>query len=224
MEFGIWVEPEMVNPDSDLYRAHPEWALTTDGYEPVLARNQLVLDLAHARGVRPRPRPARRAAARPRHLVREVGHEPRPHRRERRRRRAGTHRRRSRCTAARRAARRHPAVEFESCSSGGARIDHEILQRTERVWTSDCNDALERQTIQRGASMLIPPELMGAHIGPSAAHTTGRTARPRVPGRHGAVRPPRCRVEPAGARPTRARCTRRGDRAPPAVPSAAALG
>ena len=47
MEFGIWVEPEMVNPDSDLYRAHPEWALTTEGYEPVLARNQLVLDLAN---------------------------------------------------------------------------------------------------------------------------------------------------------------------------------
>ena len=45
MEFGIWVEPEMVNPDSDLYRAHPEWALTTEGYEPVLGRHQLVLDL-----------------------------------------------------------------------------------------------------------------------------------------------------------------------------------
>ena len=70
---------------------------------------------------------------------------------------------------------RHPMVEIESCSSGGARIDHEILKRTERVWTSDCNDALERQTIQRGASMLIPPELMGAHIGPHTAHTTHRT-------------------------------------------------
>ncbi len=69
---------------------------------------------------------------------------------------------------------RHPGVEIESCSSGGARIDHEILRRTERVWTSDCNDALERQTIQRGASMLIPPELMGAHIGPERSHTTGR--------------------------------------------------
>ena len=46
MQFGIWVEPEMVSPDSGLYRAHPEWALTTDGYEPVLARNQLVLELA----------------------------------------------------------------------------------------------------------------------------------------------------------------------------------
>jgi alpha-galactosidase len=69
----------------------------------------------------------------------------------------------------------HPDVEIESCSSGGARIDHEILRRTERVWTSDCNDALERQTIQRSASLLIPPELMGAHIGPPTAHTTGRT-------------------------------------------------
>jgi alpha-galactosidase len=71
--------------------------------------------------------------------------------------------------------RRHPDVEFESCASGGGRVDHEILRRTERVWTSDCNDALERQTIQRGASMLIPPEVMGAHIGPTRAHTTGRS-------------------------------------------------
>jgi alpha-galactosidase len=69
---------------------------------------------------------------------------------------------------------RHPDVEFESCSSGGGRVDHEILRRTARVWTSDCNDALERQVIQRGASMLIPPELMGAHIGPERSHTTGR--------------------------------------------------
>ena len=64
---------------------------------------------------------------------------------------------------------------WRHCASGGARIDHEILRRTERVWTSDCNDALERQTIQRGASMLIPPEVMGAHIGPTTSHTTGRT-------------------------------------------------
>ena len=66
-------------------------------------------------------------------------------------------------------------MEFESCSSGGARIDLAILQRTERVWTSDCNDALERQTIQRYASQLIPLEVIGAHVGPPTAHTTGRT-------------------------------------------------
>jgi hypothetical protein len=68
----------------------------------------------------------------------------------------------------------HPHVEIESCSSGGARIDHEILRRTCRVWTSDSNDALDRQSIQRGASMFVPPEVMGAHIGPTRSHTTGR--------------------------------------------------
>ncbi|TSA54110.1 MAG: alpha-galactosidase, partial [Actinobacteria bacterium] len=68
----------------------------------------------------------------------------------------------------------HPSVEIESCASGGGRIDHEILRRTERVWTSDCNDALERQIIARGTSMLVPLEVLGAHIGPPTAHTTGR--------------------------------------------------
>jgi alpha-galactosidase len=69
----------------------------------------------------------------------------------------------------------HPAVEIESCASGGGRVDFEILRRTQRVWASDCIDALERQTIQRGVSMFLPPELMGAHIGAPTAHTTGRT-------------------------------------------------
>ncbi|HSP27132.1 MAG TPA: alpha-galactosidase, partial [Ilumatobacteraceae bacterium] len=175
MEFGIWVEPEMVNPDSELVRNHPDWPLTTDGYEPVLGRSQLVLDLG---------RPAAFAHVLD-HLdalladhdiayvkwdmnrdhVQGSGASGSP----------GTHAQ----TVAVYALldelrRRHPDVEFESCASGGGRIDHEILQRVERVWTSDCNDALERQTIQRGASMLIPPEVMGAHIGPTRAHTTGR--------------------------------------------------
>ncbi len=176
MEFGIWVEPEMVNPDSDVYRAHPDWALTTDGYEPVLGRRQLVLDLSNPEAFafvfehldallrdheisyvkwdmnRDHVQGSNASGA------------------------AGTHgqtRALYRLIDELRAA--HPGVEFESCASGGGRIDHEILRRTERVWTSDCNDALERQTIQRGASMLIPPEVMGAHIGPRTAHTTGRT-------------------------------------------------
>jgi len=175
MQFGIWVEPEMVNPDSDLYRAHPEWALTTDGYEPVLGRHQLVLDLAqpgaylHVR--------AQLDALLADHDISYVkwdmnrdhvqgsGADGA----------AGT---RAQTLALYRLLDelrgRHPAVEFESCASGGGRIDHEILRRAERVWTSDCNDALERQTIQRGASMLIPPEVMGAHIGPRRAHTTSR--------------------------------------------------
>jgi alpha-galactosidase len=175
MEFGIWVEPEMVNPDSDLYRAHPEWALTTDGYEPVMARNQLVLNLAHPNAFE--------------HILGQLDALLRDHdvqyvKWDMNRNHvqgsgsdgaAGT---RAQTLAFYRLVdelgARHPGVEIESCSSGGARIDLEVLRRTHRVWTSDCNDALERQTTQRGASMLITPELMGAHIGPTRSHTTGR--------------------------------------------------
>ncbi len=175
MEFGIWVEPEMVNPDSDLYRTHPDWALVTAGYEPVLGRQQLVLDLAN---------PGAYA-----HVLGQLDALLRDHdisyvkwdmNRDHAQGSgadgaAGTH---AQTLALYRLlddlGERHPSVEIESCSSGGARIDHEILRRTVRVWTSDCNDALERQTIQRGASMFIPPEVMGAHIGPFRSHTTGR--------------------------------------------------
>jgi alpha-galactosidase len=69
----------------------------------------------------------------------------------------------------------HQNVEFESCASGGGRIDHEILRRADRVWTSDCIDPFRRQNIQRGASMFVPNEIMGAHIGAEKAHTTGRS-------------------------------------------------
>jgi alpha-galactosidase len=176
MQFGIWVEPEMVNPDSDLYRAHPDWALVDSSYQPVLARNQLVVDLAQ---------PDAYAHVRDqlhallgdhdvsfvkwdmnRNHVHASGHDGAP----------GTH---AQTLALYRLLDElralHPTVEFESCASGGGRVDFEILRRTERVWASDCIDALERQTIQRGLSMFLPPELMGSHIGAPTAHTTGRT-------------------------------------------------
>lgn len=175
MDFGLWFEPEMVSPDSDVYRAHPEWVLATEGYEPVMGRHQLVLNLAH---------PAAYAHVRDhlhavlrdheiafvkwdmnRHHVQAAGSDGA----------AGTH---AQTVALYRLLDElrvlHPMVEFESCASGGGRVDFGILARTDRVWTSDCNDALERQTIQRGVSMLVPPELMGCHIGPPTAHTTGR--------------------------------------------------
>ena len=175
MEFGIWIEPEMVNPDSELHRDHPEWALGTDGYEPVLGRNQLVLDLAnpdafaHVLGLLD-------AVLRDHDIAYVKWDMNRDHvHGSGARGAAGTHAQTLAVYALFDELRsRHPAVEFESCASGGGRVDLEILCRVERVWTSDCNDALERQTIQRGASMLIPPEVMGAHIGPSRAHTTGR--------------------------------------------------
>jgi alpha-galactosidase len=69
---------------------------------------------------------------------------------------------------------RHPGLEIESCASGGARVDLGVLEHTDRVWASDCNDAVERQAIQRWTGLLLPPELVGAHVGPPVAHTTGR--------------------------------------------------
>jgi alpha-galactosidase len=68
----------------------------------------------------------------------------------------------------------HPDVEIEACASGGGRADWGMLSRTERVWTSDSNDALDRFEIQRGASLFLPLEVMGAHVGPAACHITGR--------------------------------------------------
>jgi alpha-galactosidase len=175
MEFGIWVEPEMVNPDSDLYRAHPDWALVTDGYVPVLGRNQLVLDLG-------RPEAFEHVLGQLDALLadHDISYVKWDMNRDHVQGSGATGAPGTRAQTVALYAlldelrRRHPTVEFESCASGGGRVDHEILRRTERVWTSDCNDALERQTIQRGASMLIPPEVMGAHIGPTRAHTTGR--------------------------------------------------
>ncbi|MET4921584.1 alpha-galactosidase [Streptomyces sp. PSRA5] len=176
MEFGLWVEPEMVNPDSDLARAHPEWILATGGRLPPESRRQQVLDLGHAGAY---TYLLERLDAlvgeygidylkwdHNRDLV-EAGHSPTGA--------AGVH---VQTAAAYRLLdelrARHPGLEIESCSSGGGRIDLGILERTDRVWTSDCIDALERQRIQRWTGLLLPPELLGAHVGSPVAHTTGR--------------------------------------------------
>lgn len=175
MQFGIWVEPEMVNPDSELFRDHRDWVLTDDRYEPILHRHQLVVDLTNDDAFDHIHTALDRLLSD--HAIDFVKwdmNRPHIHAADHRG-AAGTHRQ---TLALYRLLDRlradHPGVEIESCASGGGRIDHEILQRTDRVWTSDSNDALERQRIQYGASMLIPPELMGAHIGPRRAHTTGR--------------------------------------------------
>ncbi len=175
MDFGIWVEPEMVNPDSELHRAHPEWCLAPTDHEPVTQRHQLVLDLArpdaHAHVLEALDRLLGDHDISfvkwdmNRDHIAATGADGR----------AGTH---AQTLATYRLLdelrRRHPHVEFESCASGGGRIDAAICDRTDRIWTSDCNDALERQTIWRGTTLLVPPELLGSHIGPPTAHTTGR--------------------------------------------------
>ncbi len=174
MEFGLWVEPEMVNPDSELFRLHPDWALHDDRYPLQLGRNQLVLDLSNSEArdhileridrlltdndIASLKWDMNRDLVQPTHDGR-----------------AGSRRQTLAVYALiDELRRRHPGVEIESCSSGGGRADFEILARTERIWTSDSNDALDRQEIQRGFSMLFPPEVMGSHIGPPVSHTTGR--------------------------------------------------
>ncbi|WP_345713459.1 alpha-galactosidase, partial [Kineococcus glutinatus] len=176
MQVGLWVEPEMVNPDSDLARAHPDWVLTP---EAPLWRTQHVLDLAH-------PAAWEHLLERLDALVTEFGvdflkwdHNRDLHVAEHRRADGtaapGVHAQ----TVALYALldelrRRHPGLEVESCASGGARVDLGILQRTDRIWASDTNDALERQQIQRWTALLVPPELTGAHVGPPEAHSTHR--------------------------------------------------
>ena len=181
MEFGLWVEPEMVNPDSDLARAHPEWisratvaAPGTGGRLPAEWRHQQVLDLTdpdawqyvydRLDALLDEYDIAYLKWDQNRDLT-EAGHAGRP----------SVHAQTLavyRLIDALKAA--HPTVEIESCASGGARVDLGILARTDRVWASDCNDARERQTIQRWTQAVLPPELVGSHIGPPRAHTTGR--------------------------------------------------
>ncbi|MBO4205560.1 alpha-galactosidase [Micromonospora echinofusca] len=175
LRFGLWVEPEMVNPDSDLFRAHPDWVLAVPGRLPPGWRHQQVLDVAH---------PPVYAYLRDRldalltgypgisylkwdhnRDLTEAAHAGRP----------GVHgQTRAVYRLLDELRSRHPQVEIESCASGGGRVDLEILRRTDRVWASDCNDALERLAIQRWTGLLLPPELVGTHIGPDRSHTTHR--------------------------------------------------
>ncbi len=175
MAFGLWVEPEMVNPDSDLARAHPEAVLRIEGRPAHLSRHQLILDLT-------RPEIAERIFSQLDGLLRAhpisylkwdmnrdfVAAGDADGRPAYRRHLLATYALLDRLLAA------HPGLEIESCASGGGRPDLGMLRRTHRVWTSDCTDALERLSIQRGFSRLLPPELMGAHVAASPNHQTGR--------------------------------------------------
>jgi alpha-galactosidase len=178
MQFGLWFEPEMVNPDSDLFRAHPDWALATGGRRPKLQRNQLVLDLTN-------PDAWQYVHDRLDALLGELAVDYVKWDHNRSLLEAGSPRRAGapavhaqtaafyRLLDALRA--RHPAVAFESCASGGGRIDLGVLERVQRVWTSDLTDALGRQRIQRWTVQLVAPEYLGAHVSAPTAHQTGRT-------------------------------------------------
>jgi alpha-galactosidase len=179
MRFGLWVEPEMVSPDSELGRAHPDWILATGDRRPPLVRGQLVLDLT-------RPEVYEYLLERLDALVTEYHLDYLKWDHNRDLVDAGSSGPSAGGAAAVHAQtlavyalldtlrRRHPGLEIESCSSGGARVDLGMLARTDRVWASDCIDALERQAIQRWTGLLLPPELIGSHVGAPRSHTTGR--------------------------------------------------
>lgn len=175
MEFGIWFEPEMVNPDSDLYRMHPEWVLQLPERVQPLGRYQMVLDLTrsevqnylfeHLDAV---------LSALPVRYVKWDMNRDLMHAGDAQGQPAYERQVRALYALLARVRAAHPWVEIESCASGGARIDFAILEHTHRFWTSDCNDPIERQMIQWGFGLFLPPEVMGAHIGPAHSHTTGR--------------------------------------------------
>jgi alpha-galactosidase len=185
LQVGIWVEPEMVNLDSDLVREHPDWVLAPNAAQlPPSWRNQQVLDLTNQQAWD-------YLLARLDALVAEyridylkwdhnrdlhaAGSAAGPAAGGRTDRGPVVHEQTLRLYALLDALRaRHPGLEIESCASGGARVDLGILGHTDRVWASDCNDAIERQQIQRWTTQVLAPELVGAHVGPPVSHTTHR--------------------------------------------------
>lgn len=176
MQFGLWVEPEMISEDSELYRQHPDWVRGELGRPPLYGRHQRVLDLGqrevcdHLYGalsalLEAHPidylkwdhnRVLTESAAHggPGFMAGVVGL----------------------YDLLDRLRSDHPQVEIESCASGGGRADWGMLERCHRIWTSDSNDPVVRARIMAGASLFAPPEVLGVHVGPERAHTTGRVS------------------------------------------------
>ncbi|MDE6902491.1 MAG: alpha-galactosidase, partial [Lachnospiraceae bacterium] len=180
IDFGLWFEPEMVSPDSDLYRAHPDWVIRSPYYEPVLSRNQYVLDLANPEacdyvleavsGVLQNADISYVKWDMNRHLTdlgsfylteksqRELSH----------RYVLGLYHILEELNV------RFPEVLFEGCSSGGGRYDAGMLYYMPQTWASDNSDAVCRMSIQYGTSLLFPPVTMGAHVSVVPNHQVGR--------------------------------------------------
>ncbi len=181
LSFGIWIEPEMVSEDSELFRNHPDYAMRVPGRKPVMGRDQLVLDLTRQDvvdcifrqiagilehgGIRYVKWDANRnladlySTALPPDRQREVSH----------RYVLGLYSLMDRLTAA------FPHVLFEGCAGGGGRFDAGILYYFPQIWGSDNTDAVARLSIQRGYSFGYPPECVGAHISDVPNAQTGRT-------------------------------------------------
>ena len=177
--FGIWVEPEMVNEDSDLFRAHPDWALSIPGKAPVLGRDQLVLDLSRAEV---RDNLFEQLCA----VLDQGGIE--YVKWDYNRSIVDVH---SRVATDQgkvlydymiglydlleRVRTRYPELLIEGCSAGGGRFDAGMLYYTPQIWTSDNTDARNRLEIQYGTSFGYPCSAVGAHVSACPNEITGRT-------------------------------------------------
>ena len=165
MAFGIWFEPEMINPDSNIFRAHPDWALGSE--DQILGRQQMALNMAL-------PEVRNFLFERMSKILGDYAIDyvkwdhnrvlPTPDAAQTR----GSYDLIDRLRVA------FPQVEIESCASGGGRIDFGILGRTHRVWLSDSNDAIERLKMQHNAAIFLPMAVTGSHVGPRKCHTSGR--------------------------------------------------
>ena len=175
MKFGLWVEPEMVNPDSDLYRLHPEWILHFPGRQRSEARYQLILDFGRDEVVEHIFQALDRLLAQyplafikwdMNRYAREPGSV------------AGKAIWRKHVEGVYsimdRLRQKYPNLDIQSCSGGGGRIDLGILGRTDQVWTSDNTDALDRIRIQEGYSLAYPARCMEAWVTHARNHQTGR--------------------------------------------------
>lgn len=179
--FGLWLEPEMISMDSDLYRAHPDWALTDPGRKPMISRKQLVLDLGRKEvrdwlfetiaGILRETRieyikwDCNRSIANGFSRALPAGRQGETAHRFM----LGTYELLQRLTDA------FPEVMIEGCSGGGGRFDAGMLYYCPQIWCSDDTDAIERLEIQQGTSYGYPPCTMGAHVSACPNHQTGRT-------------------------------------------------
>jgi alpha-galactosidase len=164
----------MVNPDSDLARHHPGWLRREADGSLLLQRNQAVLDLtepkaaAHVFGQIDALLSAHPFAYLKWDMNRDITGTSHSGGADHSGQTLAVYQLIDRLRLA------HPGVEIESCASGGGRCDFGMLSRSERVWVSDSNDALDRFDIQRNANLFLPPEVCGLHVGPAACHVTGR--------------------------------------------------
>ncbi len=179
MQFGLWVEPEMINADSQLARDHPDWIMSASKTLPVEWRHQQVLNLSIPEAWEHVFAALNKlltdyeisyfkwdenrdliAAGDQHHAGRAAVHEQM----------LASYRLMDALRAA------HPGLEIESCASGGGRIDLEMALHAQRFWLSDCIDPHERQGIMRWSGQILPPEMMGTHVASARSHTTGRTS------------------------------------------------